>query len=331
MKPFTSPLPLAVRLSATTAMVVAAALLVVAGLTVQITRHHLATALDQRLRANADSFRNGPAHRVTAADQLPGEAARWLAAQAFAPDEVVAVRTSGGDVLTSAGGLDLRTVPRAADLLGTGRSGWWEVAGPQGTVVRALTVPLSLDGHQIGTLVAAVSRGPVDATLRALLASVGWASTCGLLFATVLAFAAVRRTLGPLLRMSRQVEAVHATGDLSRRLAPLGPRDEVGRLAEGFNRLLARVEEAFDSQRRFVSDAAHELRTPLTVARGQIELAQSSSPALTAALVELDRVGRIVEDLLLLARLDEGLRLTHEPVEVELVVEEALLRGLRLA
>src|SRR5918912_4040865 len=105
MRPSRPSWPLGVWLWASTAIVVATALLVVAGLTVQITRHHLATALDQRLRANADSFRNGPAHRVTAADQLPGEAARWLAAQAFAPDEVVAVRTSGGDVRTSAGGL----------------------------------------------------------------------------------------------------------------------------------------------------------------------------------------------------------------------------------
>jgi signal transduction histidine kinase len=75
----------------------------------------------------------------------------------------------------------------------------------------------------------------------------------------------------------------------------------------------------------------------LTVARGQIELAladRASAPVaetLTAAVVELDRMGRIVEDLLLLARLDEGLRLERVPVEVELVAEEALLRGLRLA
>src|SRR4051812_4394934 len=216
-------LPLAVRLSATTAMVVAAALLVVVGLTAQIARHHLATALDQRLRANADAFRDGPAHRVTGADTLAAESARWLAAQAFAPDEVVAVRTVTGEVHATTGGLDLRTVPRAADLLGTDRSRWWDVPGPQGTVVRALTVPLSLHGNRIGTLVAAASRAPLDATLHALLASVGWASGFGLAFATLLAFAAVRRTLGPLLRMSRQVEAVHATGDLSRRVGPPGP------------------------------------------------------------------------------------------------------------
>jgi hypothetical protein len=104
-------MPLAVRMSATTAMVVAAALLVVAGLTVQIARHHLSAELDHRLQANADSFRNGPARRVTAPGQLAGEAATWLASQALDSDEVVAVRTADGAVLTRTGGLELRSLP----------------------------------------------------------------------------------------------------------------------------------------------------------------------------------------------------------------------------
>jgi signal transduction histidine kinase len=325
-----SSLSLAIRLPVTTAMVVAAALLAVFGLTAQVTRHHLATALDQRIRASVDSFRDGPAARVTDPGQLSGEAARWLSAQALANDEVVAVHTVDGDVVTSTGGLDLRELPRAAELLTADRTRWWELSTRHG-VVRALTVPLLLDGRLIGTLVVAASRAAVDATLRALLSSIGWASGFGLVFATVLAFAAVRRTLRPLLRMSRQVDGIHASGDLTRRVGPPGPRDEVGRLAEGFNRLLARVDDAFQSQRQFVSDASHELRTPLTVARGQIELADAAPENLTAAVVELDRMSRIVEELLLLARLDEGLPMRREPVEVELVVEEALLRGLRLA
>jgi two-component system OmpR family sensor kinase len=327
-------LSLAIRLPVTTAMVVAAALLAVVGLTAQISRQHLAAALDARLRASVDSFRGGPAARVGSADQLSGEAARWLSTQALAGDEVVAVRTAGGAVLTSTGGLDLRDIPQAARLLDADATRWWDLPSPHGPV-RALTVPLLLAGQRIGTLVVAASRASVDATLRALLSSIGWASGFGLLFATVLAVAAVRRALGPLLRMSRQVDAIHASGDLTRRVAPPGPRDEVGRLAEGFNRLLARVDDAFRSQRRFVSDASHELRTPLTVARGQLELALAGAgPAagtLRVALVELDRMSRIVEELLLLARLDEGLPLRREPVEVELVVQEALLRGLRLA
>ena len=310
-------------------MVVAAALLAVFGLTAQIARQHLATALDERLRASVDSFRAGPAGRVSVPEQLPAEATRWLSAQAFASDEVVAVHPVGGDVVSSTGGLDLGDLPHPDELLNADRTRWWDLSTRAGPV-RALTVPLLLGGHRIGTLVAAVSRAPVDATLRALLSAIAWASAVGLVFATLLAFAAVRRTLGPLLRMSRQVDEIQSSGDLARRVGPAGPRDEVGRLAEGFNRLLARLDDAFRSQRRFVSDAAHELRTPLTVARGQIELTPDDPDALAAAVVELDRMGRIVEELLLLARLDEGLPLRREPVEVELVVEEALLRGLRL-
>src|SRR5205814_8934908 len=117
--------------------------------------------------------------------------------------------------------------------------------------VRALTVPLLLGGRRIGTLVAAASRVPVDATLRALLSSIAWASAVGLAFAMLLAFGAVRRTLGPLLRMSRQVDEIHAAGDLTRRLGPLGPRDEAGRLGDGFNRALGRLDDAVRSQRRF--------------------------------------------------------------------------------
>src|SRR5438445_235296 len=118
---------------------------------------------------------------------------------------------------------------------------------------------------------------------------------------------------------------------------PLGvydPRDEVGRLAEGFDRMLGRLQEAILSLRRFLSDASHELRTPMTVVRGQLELLAMDVESLTGrrlmsiAIEELDRMGRIVEDLLLLARLDEGMPLARDSVEVELVVGEALLRAM---
>jgi signal transduction histidine kinase len=219
-------------------------------------------------------------------------------------------------------------------MLNATESRWWTVSTAAGTI-RALTVPLSLDGRRVGTLLVAAGRGPIDTTVHTLMSSIAVAGGLGLGFAVLLAFAAVRRTLAPLLRMARQVHEVHATGDLSRRVGPPGPRDEVGRLAEGFNLLLTRLDEAFGSQRRFLADASHELRTPLTVARGQLDLALADAdrpaPALRVAVVELERMGRIVEDLLLLARLDEGITLKREPVEVELVVQEALLRGLRIA
>src|SRR3989442_6490236 len=122
-----SSLSLAVRLSGTTAMVVAAALLAVFGLTAQISRQHLAAALNERLRASVDSFGDGPAGRISDPGKLAAEAARWLSAQAFASDEVAAVHTIGGEVLTSTGGLDLHDLPRAAELLGSAQTRWWDL------------------------------------------------------------------------------------------------------------------------------------------------------------------------------------------------------------
>jgi len=325
-------LPLGVRVVGIYFLLLAATLLAVGAVTIRLTRNHLNNELENRLSAAVSSFQTGPATGVSRAADLAAQARTWLAAQALPADEVVAVRTSAGEVLTSTGGLDLQRVAQSRELLTSDVSGWHTVDGPNGSV-RALTVPLERNGQPAGTIVAAAERSSVDRTLDALLSSVAWASAIGLALATLLALAFLRRTLRPLARFSREVGAVEESGDLTRRVDHDGPRDEVGRLAEAFNRMLASLEEAFRSQRRFVSDASHELRTPLTVARGQLELlAQELQSAdargsLAVAVDEIDRMGRIVEDLLLLARLDEGLPLKREPVEVELVLEEALLRA----
>jgi two-component system OmpR family sensor kinase len=133
--------------------------------------------------------------------------------------------------------------------------------------------------------------------------------------------------------MTREVEAVESTDELSRRVGGREANDEVGRLARAFDRMLGRLEQSFRSQQRFLADSSHELRTPLTVARGRLELLADeldgrARPSLAVVTDELDRMARIVDDLLLLARLDEGLELVPEPVEVELVLREAVLRAL---
>ncbi len=311
-----------------------ATLLVVSGLVIHLTRSHLRRNLDERLTAAVSSFTDGPARRVSEPADLAVEARGWLAVHGFTGDEIAAVRTSSGEVLTAAGGLDLQQVEGSLDLLVASESRWWDLGDAGGAPIRALTVPLMLEGRQAGTLVVGASRTGIDETLGALLFGVGWASAIGLLLAAVLGFLSVRRTLRPLGRMAREVAVIQETGDLSRRVGGEGPPDEVGRLADAFDGMLTRLEEAFRSQQRFVSDASHELRTPLTVIRGQLELlearirSEEARRSLDVAVDELDRMGRIVEDLLLLARLDEGLTLVREPVEVELTLREALLRGL---
>jgi two-component system OmpR family sensor kinase len=329
-------LPLTVRLAATYALLVAATLLVVAAVAIQLTRSHLSRSLDERLAATVESFRRGPASAVDKPGELEEQARAWLQFTAFPEEEAVAVRTSSGRVLTSASAFDLRQVGGSEELLRAEAARWWDLRGPDGPV-RALTAPLLIGGEQAGTLVVAATRGEERQTLAGLLSGIGWASGLGLAFATLLGVAAVRRTMRPLRRMSAAVESIQATGDLSRRVGGQGPPDEVGRLAGAFDAMLARLEEAFTSQRRFLSDASHELRTPLQVARGQLELLEEdlrgaeSRRSLAVATEELERMRRIVDDLLLLARLDEGMPLRREPVEVELVVREALLRGMLLA
>jgi two-component system OmpR family sensor kinase len=327
-------LSLSARLGITYALLVAATLLVVAALAAQLTRSSLTSALDDRLEAVVESFRGGPGSRVADEVQLFEESQRWLAATSFPEDQVVAVRV--GKQVRSSGGIDLGAIEGIDRILVAGTSRWWDVDSDRGPI-RALTVPLLLDRNRVGTLVAAASRGTEESTLTALVWGMGWASALGLLFATALGVLTVRRTLRPLRRMAAEVDAIQRTGDLSRRVGSEGPKDEVGRLAVGFDAMLARLEEAFVSQRRFLSDASHELRTPLQVARGQLELLEEGlrdaegRRSLAVASEELERMRRIVDDLLLLARLDEGMPLRREPVEVELVVREALLRGMLLA
>jgi two-component system, OmpR family, sensor kinase len=132
------------------------------------------------------------------------------------------------------------------------------------------------------------------------------------------------RTASPLRRFAATAARVDA-GDLSPRLdADASGPVELRVLAEAFNRMLDRLEHAFAKQRAFVSDASHELRTPLTAIRGQLEvLSRERDPGPEEvrrverhALAEMRRVERIVEDLLSLARLDEGAPLSRAPVEV---------------
>jgi signal transduction histidine kinase len=131
----------------------------------------------------------------------------------------------------------------------------------------------------------------------------------------------------PLARMSATARAIGRTGDLSRRLQPPKTRDEVQQLAETFNDMLARLEETFVAQRRFVADASHELRTPLTALRANtdIMLRQVESgmldrddlqEGLTDAGSEVDRLSRLVQNLLTLARADVGWRPEMEAVDL---------------
>ena len=328
--------PLTLRLTAIYTLLVAATLLVVAGVALQLTRAHLAAELDRRLTAMVDSFRAGPARQIQRPEELAPAARQWIGRTPVPEDQVVAVATGDGSVLSSAGGIELDRIEGWNTLMSSDEARFWNMTGPDGDV-RAVTTPLLVGDVPAGTLIVVGSRAGEGATLAGLLSGIAWASALGLVFAGVLGFAAVRRTMRPLRDMAGEVERIQRSDDLSRRVAGAGPPDEVGRLGAAFDDMLGRLDEAFRSQRRFLSDASHELRTPLQVARGQLEFLEEglrgaeARRSLAVATEELERMRRIVDDLLLLARLDEGMPLARDPVEVELVVREALLRGMLLS
>jgi two-component system OmpR family sensor kinase len=153
----------------------------------------------------------------------------------------------------------------------------------------------------------------------------------------------VRTSLRPLRQIEQTAGAI-AAGDLTRRVpnpepGPDPPRTEVGRLAHALNAMLAQIEAAFaaraaseERMRRFVADASHELRTPLTTIRGFAELYRQGAggtPEEVGRLVrriedEASRMGLLVEDLLLLARLDQERPLEQAPVELPVIVSDAV-------
>jgi two-component system OmpR family sensor kinase len=151
-----------------------------------------------------------------------------------------------------------------------------------------------------------------------------------------IAFWLVRRELRPLVRIEDTAAAI-AGGDLTQRVPEEAPGTEVGDLARSLNMMLAQIEQAFEQRRqseerlrRFVSDASHELRTPLTSVRGFAELfhrGAASRPddlalAMSRIESEAERMGVIVEDLLLLANLDQGRPLAQQRFDLEAVLAE---------
>ncbi|WP_435856488.1 sensor histidine kinase [Streptomyces mutomycini] len=174
------------------------------------------------------------------------------------------------------------------------------------------------DGTPRGTFVVAFhadgEQAVVNGVFRVLLAISGVA----LLMTTGIAWVVAGRILAPV-RLVRTTAAQLTEQDLTRRI-PVHGRDDISALAETFNAMLDRLERAFGTQRQFIDDAGHELRTPITIVRGHLEL-MGDDPAEreeTVRLVtdELDRMSRIVEDLLLLAKAERS-DFTHpEPVQL---------------
>ena len=335
------------------ALSIAAVLVLAAGATfVAIYRgtgSELRSQIDRELRSDSGAFlhRGLPVHAAT--PQAVESAARaYVSGQPFrATARLVFVRSARGGVVTNepelltpdhepgeTAGRQRDENEEARTLLGAS-PGYSTVTLADVGEVRLLVTPLMRGGRRVGTLGVGEPLESAERAQRGVAGTFLVAGTLTLLAALLAAFLVAAATARPLRRMASVATRVDA-GDLSPRMDPAGSTEEIRVLAESFDHMLDRLEDAFARQREFVADASHELRTPLTVIRGQLEvLARQQDPPpeevrRVEALVrtEVLRMQRLVEDLLVLARAGEREFLQTRTVELRPFVGE-LVDGMR--
>lgn len=194
-------------------------------------------------------------------------------------------------------------------------------------------------GEVIGVLQAATPLAYTDQILRELTLLLGLTSLVLLVLGAVGSFLLTGRAFRAVAQVTKKVNQIELSQDLSQRLPEATGDDEVSTLAKTFNRILARLEGAFDAQRRFVADSSHELRTPLTVIKSNLHLLrQTRSPVERTELLsvtegEVSHLNRMVDDLLYMAQMQAGhdLKPVLRPVELDSLLLDVFARARPLA
>ncbi|MDX6667538.1 MAG: two-component system, OmpR family, sensor kinase [Solirubrobacteraceae bacterium] len=282
--------------------------------------------IDQELRHGANAFaRAAIPPEVAAPERLLAAARRYVHDQPFsASARILFASVAGAETASNEPEvLGLLAEPgespgkqavedRQAQALRRARVGYSTVRIADVGAVRLFVRRLRRTGRPLVTIGVAEPLQAVDRAQHGVARTFAIAGTLTLLAALLASYLLAARLARPLRRIAAIAARVDA-GDLTPRIAARGSRDEIRILADAFDHMLDRLEGAFDRQRTFLSDASHELRTPLTVIRGQIEvLARQDdfSPADVRRVekfirVEIERMQRLVDDLLLLAQADE--------------------------
>jgi two-component system, OmpR family, sensor kinase len=310
-------IPLRLRLTAAFGLAMAV-LLTAAGF---LLYGHLGTSLDRTLAQGL---------RARAADisALVKQADTGLQQSGLRTDGFAQVLDLRGEVLDETPGLS-KSLLTTAQLKRAGNGPMLVPRTELGEgAVRLLAQPVSAQGRRLVIVVGNTlkTRDDALATLRAELLVGG---PIGLLVASAIGYLLAAAALRPVDRMRARAAAISASR-LSERLPVARSHDEVARLGDTLNEMLARLETAMERERSFVADASHELRTPLAHLQAEVELALEAprtraelESALREVGIETDRLSQLAADLLLLARADKG----KLPLRVEQVALDELLVG----
>ena len=346
-------MPLRVKLVALMLMLVTLALLATGVAGTLALRRSLVDQVDDQLRQSAQ-----PAVR----DCLTGRPQRGVHGPPLAADYYMAcVRRDGvvlyADIETMNGEQRLPAPPDLPDIAGATVGEPFETAATTGGQRWRVLVETTQPGRQTGRLVVvALSLDQVDSTVRRLVVAEVVIGGLVLVVLGLVAYLMVRSSLRPLVAVEHTAEAI-AAGDLTRRVPESDPHTEVGGLSRALNVMLGQIETAFEERRaseeaarsseeaarssaevarvsearmrRFVADASHELRTPLTSIRGFAELYRQNTgddnPQIGRIEHHAIRMGTLVDDLLLLARLDQQRPLESKPIDLLALATDALV------
>ncbi len=261
--------------------------------------------------------------------------------------EIVRIMDAEGNLIASPFGRAEDALPLSDEGLIALQNGqdWWQDDIISEEHMLVYSRPIVQNGDTTFIVQVARSLTERDRTLNSLGATLGVAGLVTILIAFGAGWALSGLTLQPIHRITQTAQAIGDERDFTRRVAYTGPQDEVGRLANTFNQMLVRLQDAYqkvehslETQRNFVADVSHELRTPLTTLRGNLALLRRNPPSppeeqadiLADMVDESDRLIRLVNDLLLLARADAGRNLAKEPLAVLPVLEETVRQARQL-
>ena len=259
--------------------------------------------------------------------------------------EIVRILDGDGNLVASPFGREEDAIPLSAEGLNTlqATQEWWEttVIDEEEMLVYSRPVVRSREVAYIVQIARPLTER--NRTLQSLATTLGVAGVIVVLLAFAVGWTLSGLTLRPIQRITKTAQKIGEERDFTRRVDYEGPEDEVGRLASTFNQMLSglhdayeKVEHSLEMQRNFVADVSHELRTPLTTLRGNLGLlrrkptAEMQDDILVDMVDESDRLIRLVNDLLLLARADAGRALAKDRVDISSVVEESVRQAQQL-
>ncbi len=300
-----------------------------------LVHHYITEEVDDSLTRRSDQVHDvleNEAANSDLSDREILESSLPIVDEFSAPGIYIQLVNADRDVLVRSHNLGEQSLPVEPDLISesfAGRSVIKTVSVSEGARLRIRLSPLELE-HE--TLIVEVGRSlqHVDTTMDHIelalivgdLVAVGIAVVSGFLFA--------RRALAPVEHITSLAEEIAESSDMTRQVAYSGPSDEIGRLAHTFDHMIHRLHQTFESQEQFVTAASHDLRGPLAVIQTNLDLLDRNlsqedlSESRKSIRKEVARMSKIVEDLLLLAEIQSGVREQTVSADLKQLLEDAI-------